>query len=623
MIARLLSGRYRIEAIVGTGGMAVVYRAVDVVEDKVVAIKVLRPEFETDEEFVRRFRAEAVAASRMFHENIVSVLDVGIDGETRYIVMEYVEGQTLKAMIRSEGKIHPDVALRMTIRILAAVDHAHRNDFVHRDIKPQNILVDRDGQIKVADFGIARLKTEKVEEEGKAFGSVHYFSPEQAKGEPAGEQSDLYSVGIVMYEMLSGKVPFEGETPITVALKHVNERPESLQKRDPAISKALDEVVMRALAKDRAMRYQSAAEMAADLRKTITNPEGGFVHYPESISEETEASGEGTQSKETAEKKGTQQRKPKPAVLKMRKHIKHAVLYGFIGLAAMFLVIGGLYYLITHRVTEMPALVGLEERAAIDALNEAELKPVVVNAYSDEFPIGAVMLQSEEAGAQLRVDTSVTVTVSLGTQWYDMPDLYGWQVTDAEEVLENAAVAQYEIKYVMSSMPEGQVVSTNIPEGKTSRDTPVILLVSGKKVRVPDLLGLDRETAEAVLKAEGLTVGAVYESTLSDARPGTVIYQSAPANGMTLSGSTVLLAVCKERTSSYAPSAPLMIVVPMDNIRTVIQLYTPEGQEVTVYTGRPPAGSHRIGMTSKEKGIHEVRVYMDDILYETLYINFD
>ena len=197
MIGSVISGRYVVQAIVGTGGMAVVYRAFDKKKNRIVAIKVLRPEYESDEEFVRRFSREAEAASKVSHENIVNMLDVGIDGDMRYIVMEYVDGQTLKEMIRQRGAIHPDTAIRMTIRILAAVDHAHRNGIVHRDIKPQNILVDNQGRVKVADFGIARMKasqTTALEEgntAGSALGSVHYFSPEQARGEVADEKSDL------------------------------------------------------------------------------------------------------------------------------------------------------------------------------------------------------------------------------------------------------------------------------------------------------------------------------------------------------------------------------------------------------------------------------------------------
>ena len=285
MIGRVISGRYVVQAIVGTGGMAVVYRAFDKKKNRIVAIKVLRPEYESDEEFVRRFSREAEAASKVSHENIVNMLDVGTDGDVRYIVMEFVDGQTLKDMIRQQGCINPDTAIRMTIRILAAVDHAHRNGIVHRDIKPQNILVDSEGRVKVADFGIARLKATQTTtvEEGpgvSALGSVHYFSPEQAKGEVADEKSDLYSVGVVMYEMLTGQVPFDGETSVSVALKHVNEAPKSMREHREGISVALDEVVMRALCKDATKRYQSAAEMAADLAQVHHQPRGRLREVP-------------------------------------------------------------------------------------------------------------------------------------------------------------------------------------------------------------------------------------------------------------------------------------------------------------------------------------------------------
>ena len=283
-IGTVLSGRYVVEEVVGTGGMAVVYRAWDRKKRRIVAVKVLRPEFQQDAEFLRRFNREAEAASKVSHENIVNMYDVGADGDTRYIVMEYVDGTTLKEMIRQMGHLSPDAVVRMGIRILAAVDHAHVNGIVHRDIKPQNILVDSQGNVKVADFGIARLKAQQTtrvaDVNSSALGSVHYISPEQASGEVADEKSDLYSVGVVLYEMLTGKVPFDGDTAVSVALKHVSEEPRSMREIDPSISKALDEVVLRALRKDPAQRYQTAADMALDLRKALGKPSGGFVKTP-------------------------------------------------------------------------------------------------------------------------------------------------------------------------------------------------------------------------------------------------------------------------------------------------------------------------------------------------------
>ena len=280
MKSPIISGRYELKEIVGTGGMSVVYRAWDLKYGREVAVKVLRREYIEDEDFIRRFNHEAQAASKMSHPNIVNMLDVGQDGEIRYIVMEYVKGQTLKELIRKSGRIRPARAVQMTMRILAAVDHAHRNHIVHRDIKPQNILVDENGVVKVADFGIARLTTSSstlTQNDGNVLGSVHYFSPEQANGLVADEKSDLYSVGVVLYEMVTGQVPFDGDSPISVALKHVREAPRSTRTLNPEISRGLDEVILKALDKDSSRRYQSAAEMAQDLKKAMRMPGGGFV----------------------------------------------------------------------------------------------------------------------------------------------------------------------------------------------------------------------------------------------------------------------------------------------------------------------------------------------------------
>ena len=371
MIGSVISGRYVVQAIVGTGGMAVVYRAFDKKKNRIVAIKVLRPEYESDEEFVRRFSREAEAASKVSHENIVNMLDVGIDGDMRYIVMEYVDGQTLKEMIRQRGTIHPDTAIRMTIRILAAVDHAHRNGIVHRDIKPQNILVDNQGRVKVADFGIARLKasqTTALDEggtTGSALGSVHYFSPEQARGEVADEKSDLYSVGVVMYEMLTGSVPFDGETSVSVALKHLNEAPMSMRQRQTGISKALDEVVMRALSKDAARRYQTAAEMAADLRKTITHPEGGFVKYPKAP-EEIEKEREARRRKRARDRKRLQRTITAVAAL----------------ITAALVAFTVWFILKIINTYSMPNVLGQEQMLALDRLENLNATTEVEYSYS-------------------------------------------------------------------------------------------------------------------------------------------------------------------------------------------------------------------------------------------------
>ncbi len=436
MIGHVISGRYVVQAVVGTGGMAVVYRAFDKKKNRIVAIKVLRPEYESDEEFVRRFSREAEAASKVSHENIVNMLDVGIDGDMRYIVMEYVDGQTLKEMIRQRGAIHPDTAIRMAIRILAAVDHAHRNGIVHRDIKPQNIMVDNQGRVKVADFGIARLKaaqTTATEEgsNGSVLGSVHYFSPEQARGEVADEKSDLYSVGVVMYEMLTGQVPFDDETSVSVALKHVSEEPKSMRDHQEGISKALDEVVMRALCKDASKRYQTAAEMAADLRKTISHPQGGFVTYPKDP-EEVER-----------EKEERRRRRARD-----RRRLRKTVI-AVVSVVVVLLIAAGIWYFTnTSNTYVMPDLVGQEQLLAQDALEQLGGVAEIEYGYSEDFEEGIVFAQSRRNGARVKTAVPVTLTVSLGSQWYYLLDYTGQPLEEAEEALRALGVESMEALYV-------------------------------------------------------------------------------------------------------------------------------------------------------------------------------
>ena len=618
MIGRLLSGRYRIEAVVGTGGMAVVYRALDTETGQTVAIKVLRPEYESDMEFVRRFSREAEAAAKMSHENIVNLLDVGIDGDMRYIVMEYVAGQTLKEMIREEGRIHPDVALRMTMRILAAVDHAHRNGIVHRDIKPQNILVDMDGQVKVADFGIARVKTSqsaKLEGDNSAMGSVHYLSPEQARGEVADEQSDLYSVGIVLYEMLTGHVPFDGDTSVSVALKHVSEAPRSMRSHDPRISKALDEVVMRALCKEKERRYQTAAEMAADLRETITHPKGGFVHYPKVEGEESEGG-------EPEKKRRRRRRSPEEAEEKPNRAMRTAIVI-CATLAALVLAAGLVYLNSLRNSVVMPNLIGKSQDEAVAAMEELGVEATVVSAYSEDFDAGAIMLQSRQAGDRLRRDATLTLTVSLGSQWYLLEDMTGWRAEDAAAALDAAGVASYTMSYAQSEQPTDTVISVDCEPGWVSRDVPLTVKVSGRSVSVPSLTGLDLTGTRAVIEAEGLTLGEVIESESADAKPGTVIAQSIAPYTQVLAGSTLDVTLCGDQGMRYAPDAPLTLIVPLDQLEVRVELIGPSGEAADAFSETLPMGAHQVSLTSAERGAHTVNVYMAGVLFESFQLNFE
>ncbi len=610
MIGRVLSGRYVVEAVVGTGGMAVVYRAYDRVRKQTVALKVLRPEYESDVEFVRRFSREAEAASKVSHENIANLLDVGIDGDVRYIVMEFVDGQTLKEMIREQGRIKPDQALRMTIRILAAVDHAHRNGIVHRDIKPQNILVDRQGHVKVADFGIARLKTSQTtlvegENGASALGSVHYFSPEQARGEVADEKSDLYSVGVVLYEMLTGQVPFDGETSVSVALKHVSEEPKSMRLYQSGISKALDEVVMRALCKDASKRYQTAAEMAADLRRTITHPRGGFVKYPQDP-EEAERQREARKRKRQRDH---------------RRLVKLALIAGVLLVLCVAMVVS--WFFLVRNQTVVPFVVGMTQDDAIDALGAASLPASVDTAYSEEYEAGYVVSQSVAEGSRVREGTAVSIVVSVGSQWFYMDDYIGLMEDEALAALSTSGAKSVTADYIQSDEADGTVLAQTPAQGWQPKDTPVVLTVSGQSVRVPSLEGLTLEGAQALLEAEGLTLGAVTETDASDLPEHTVVEQSVPADSEVLAGTAVDLKISESEPSLYYPASPFTVAVPIDGLQVEITITMPSGGEAVAYSGELPAGTHQVDLSSSEPGEHVVRVYLDGVLMDSAEVTFD
>lgn len=611
MIGRVISGRYVVEAVVGQGGMAVVYRAYDKLKKRTVAVKVLRPEYETDQEFVRRFSREAEAASKVSHENIVNMLDVGIDEERRYIVMEFVDGQTLKEMIREKGRIEPDLALRMTIRILAAVDHAHRNGIVHRDIKPQNILVDRQGKVKVADFGIARLKasqTTRIDDGngGSALGSVHYFSPEQAKGEVADEKSDLYSVGVVMYEMLTGQVPFDGETSVSVALKHVSEEPKSMRLYQSGISKALDEVVMRALCKETTKRYQTAAEMAADLRKTITHPRGGFVKYPPDP-EEME------RQREARRKKRLRDR---------RRLLQAGLIAGILVLLCVMMVVGW-YFVGVQDQAEVPYLIGMEQLMAQDTLEAEGLQAGIETAYSEEYEEGVVIFQSRMPGEKVRTGTGVTIVVSAGTQWYYLEDMTGMAEGEALEMIGSSGAKSVVAEYVRSEQEVGVVVGQNLMPGWQSKDDPVVIQVSGQSILMPQLTGLTLEGAVALIESEGLMVGAVSEGYSADAPAHTVIAQSIAADTEVLAGMSVDLTISQRQEEIYMPNSLYTVVVPLENLLTEVVLVTPSGAETVAFRDTLGTGTYQVDLSSAEAGIHTVRVYLEGVLMDSEEVLFD
>ena len=503
MNEKILADRYRLVEQIGMGGMAIVYRAVDLRTGHNVAVKVLRPEFNEDSEFISRFQREAEAASKMTHHNIVNLLDVGMDGENRYLVMEYVQGKTLKEVIQERGKLSAPLACQIAIRILSALEHAHRNGIVHRDIKPQNILVHADGHIKVADFGIARIANSSTLTKGdNVMGSVHYFSPEQARGEGANAASDIYSTGIVLYEMLTGRVPYDGDNPVAVAMQHLHATPVPIQNLAPDVPPAVVRVCMKAMEKNPAMRYQTARDMASDLRAALEiRDERQF--FPE---KELEVRQPKPQFKnETRNSSDTGRTRNRQSAVKRRKMIILTVLLGLALATGMYFAVQVIFRQV-YTTAKVPDLIGDQLTDAEQTLKDLGLLSEPVYATSEEHSVNTVMMQSYPADTVVHKGDTVFLTVSSGPAALDMPDVQRMSYQDASNLLktmgltaitkERVVNGEYPIEAVVSQQPAANE--------KINKDTEVTLTVSGGETIVPDLTGVTLAEAEEILKQKGL-----------------------------------------------------------------------------------------------------------------------
>ena len=436
---RLLGNRYEIIEKIGSGGMATVYKAKCHVLNRYVAIKILRDEFTTDEEFVKRFEVEAQSAAAITHPNIVSVYDVGVDGNLHYIVMELIKGKTLKEIIVEEkGPLPWKWSVNIAIQIASALETAHRNHIIHRDIKPHNIIITEDGVAKVTDFGIAKaVSNSTITAFGTTIGSVHYFSPEHARGGFTDEKSDLYSLGVVMYEMLTGRVPFDADTPVSVALKHMQEEPIPAKEVNPNIPLAVNDIIMKALKKDTSLRYQSATEMLLDLKRALKDPNGNFVDNNE-YSGEFPTQRIDTLGGESQEPRATQKKNKKPN--KFIEFVKkHKVISSIVGLFLLFAISLGATIGISNatrpKEVQIPNLVGKTVDEAKQILEENNIKYVEEEPqYSTEYPEGQIISQDPQyvENRKIREETEIKVVVSLGTETTTVPKFVGLTREEAE-----------------------------------------------------------------------------------------------------------------------------------------------------------------------------------------------
>ena len=560
---KVFDGRYLIVRRLGSGGMADVYLAEDQELGRRVALKLLNERHAHDEQFVERFKREAQSAASLNHPNIVSIFDRGYAEDTYYIAMEFLDGRTLKELIVRNGPTPIPIAIDYARQVLGAIAFAHRHGVVHRDIKPHNVVVGKDGRLKVTDFGIARSGASQMTEAGSIVGTAQYLSPEQARGAPVDPRSDLYSLGIVLYEMLTGKVPFTGDAPVEIAMKHLTAVPEPPSKLRSEVPHDLDAVVMRALAKEPDQRYGSAEEMDADLARVARGV---------SVSQKTEEAmtqvlaGAGASSAATMVTRPRNVTAPPayrpPAGYYEEASARRSFWPWLLGLLAA-LIAAGAGYLLYQKIESLqnqstPIAVndvgGEVQKLAVRSLKGQGFDVKIVKATSDTVPAGEVISQDPSGGSRVARSSTVTITVSTGKPMVSVPDVRGLSLTDATSKLASVGLKKWDIHQVYSKQPSGTVLAQlPKPGAKLLEDGTVRLNVSQglKQITVPDVTGQPFANAQSQLEGQLFSVSRKDE--FSQQAKGTVIAQDPQAGVSVDQGAKVTLTVSKGPGTTQVP----------------------------------------------------------------------
>ncbi len=551
---KILGNRYEIIEKVGNGGMATVYRAEDKVLKRNVAVKVLKDEFTTDEEFIKRFEIEAQSAARLTHPNIVSIYDVGSEDNLYYIVMELIRGKTLKEIIVEErGPLPWKWSVNVAIQIASALEMAHKNNIIHRDIKPHNIIITEDGIAKVTDFGIAKaVSNSTITAFGTTIGSVHYFSPEHARGGYTDAKSDLYSLGVVMYEMVTGRVPFDADTPVSVALKHMQEEPEEPIELNPNLPSAVNRIIMKALKKDTTLRYQSATDMLADLRQALKNPNGDFVddrdYDATARTQKINTDLYGNIEEEDKNKRNGKKDNKFIAFIK-----RHKVLSSFIGLILLFAIAfgGTLAYLgITNPAeVQIPNVVGMSKEEAQKTAEDLKLVfEVSSEEYNKDVPEGYVISQDPtyRENYNVKEGSTISVVISQGQEKTTVPKVVGMTRQEAVNALEEANLKAEIVEETSKTVQEGYVISQEVEAESEAYagDTIKIHVSTGtgiKQVTVQNVVGQTEANAKSTLEGQGLKVTISYVEATTD--NGKVTKQSVTGGTTVDEGTTITLTV--------------------------------------------------------------------------------
>ena len=635
--------------------MATVYKAKCHVLNRYVAVKILRDEFTTDQEFIKRFEVEAQAAASIIHPNIVSVYDVGKDGDLYYIVMELVQGKTLKEIIVEEGGPLPwKWSVNIAIQIASALEVAHKNNIVHRDIKPHNIIITEDGVAKVTDFGIAKaVSNSTITAFGTTIGSVHYFSPEHARGGYTDSKSDLYSLGVVMYEMLTGRVPFDADTPVSVALKHMQEEPIPPKNLNEKIPQSVNDIILKAMRKDTNLRYQNATLMLTDLKRALKDPDGDFVDnqdYEDTMPTQKIS----LKDIDEEAKKSENRNKNKKKQGKLGKFIKnHKGLSIFIALVLLFAIsLGGTiaYSKLTNpKEVLLPNLVGISKEDAKQQVEDLGLKlEVSSEEFNSDYAEGYIISQDPiySDNYNVKMGTTIKVVVSKGIEESTVPDLKGKSKEDAIKLLEDANLKYEIVEEESKKIESGYVISqeTDANTKVNAGDTVVIHVSTGvKKSSVPSVIGKSEDEAKKALTDLGLKVTVANEED-SSKENGVVLKQSVDAGKEVEQGSSITITVNKlteTKSANLTVNVKSLLGGKVEYEETNTTDNTANGttsstnkvvKEVevkivaggdTVYKSKMDPTTTNLYQTISGKGTVQVKVYIDDVLKSTKDINLN
>lgn len=630
MIGKILGKRYEILEKIGGGGMALVYKAKCLLLNRNVAVKILRPEFISDEDFINKFEKESQAAASLSHPNIVNIYDVGTDNDVPYIVMEYVDGKTLKKYIKEKGFLENAEVIKISKQIALALQHAHNNHIVHRDIKPHNILITEDGRVKVTDFGIARAITSStITNTGNVIGSVHYFSPEQARGGFVDEKSDIYSLGVTMFEMTTGRVPFSGNTPVTVALKHLKEEVLPPSMINSEVSKGLENIILKSMHKDKNRRYDSAIQLYNDLEEALNNPEHSvtIIDDDESPTRVIPSINDIEEFEDDLPKE-----RKKMSKLTLVVGVTSALVISIIFVTAVFYNIFKDRFI--EKEVEVPNLTNHSRVDAESSLGNLGLKSEVENElYNSDVPAGYVINQSPEAGEAVREDFTVMLTLSLGPQKVKVPNITHKEVDEGSVFLENNNLKLGNIDYEYNDLPVGMIVKQNPDAGTQMEEGSLVNVIvsQGSKIEtiiMPNVIGKSIDDVKETSKKLGLTINNIQYEFNDDYEKDMVVFQSVSPGSEIKENSVFNVVVSKGSEKIEQPSEeqelppivkPYRIILNFDKDEAMVKIVkTQDGVSEVIHEGLHKKSEGELKLNISGRGLIKVDVYFDGVLKDSL-----